>query len=866
MPGSTADITGLNSNQIIINPAITAHAGDYSVTVNVDGCEVESPDYEVIIFETPTIVAANNGTDCIAQGTDVNLTATPSGNSTPYTYVWTGPNGFSSTDQNPVIPNAGSASSGTYTVLLTDFNGCTAEASTVVNVTTSPDEPVVSSNAPVCEGEQLVISTNAYAGTNVSYEWTGPLGSTTSGAYPDAPQIIIDLPTVAEGGIYTVQVTVDGCTSEESVGLTLAVNQSPTVAPTFSYTLDFDCSPSDLMLFANATLGTGTSETYQWSGPNGFASTDESPVITDVSELYNGSYTLIISDENGCSNVATLEVDGISDTVTQPIITGSPQTCEGGLITLSIPAYQGANVIYSWGIPGTLTNITGETSNQLTIFPANSNHNGGYTVTVLVDGCVVSSMVVYDVIVFENPTVVAANDGTECVTPMDDLNLTATPSGGSGVYTYQWSGPSGFVSTDQNPIVPNVSTASAGTYTVILTDENGCSAEASTIVDVTTAPDLPVIASSGSVCGGGTVLLEIPVYGGVDVTYEWTGPTGSTTGGDYPNANFIELNPATTAEDGNYTVQVMVDGCTSLVSEIYELIIHDLPTVTASNDGTECVAPTTDLNLTATPSGGSGNYTSQWIGPNGFTSVAQNPMMPNVSTASSGTYTVIITDENGCTAEASTVVDVTTSPDEPVVSSNSPVCEGEQLVISTNNYAGINVSYEWVGPLGTTTGGDYPDAPQIIIDLPTVADGGIYTVQVMVDGCETAISETLTINVNEMPTVAPTFNYALNPDCSPSDLMLFANSTAGTGTDLTYEWTGPAGFTSTEEDPIIVDVTEEYNGSYSLTISDENGCSSSMTLEVSGITDIITLPIITGSGQTCEGGQVVVERTCLSRS
>ena len=125
-------------------------------------------------------------------------------------------------------------------------------------------------------------------------------------------------------------------------------------------------------------------------------------------------------------------------------------------------------------------------------------------------------------IVFENPTVVAANDGTACILQNTNANLMATPNGGSGTYTYQWSGPSGFASTDQNPVIANATTASSGTYTVILSDENGCTAEASTVVDVTTGPDEPVIASSGSVCEGGLVTLEIPVYSGSNVSYEWT--------------------------------------------------------------------------------------------------------------------------------------------------------------------------------------------------------------------------------------------------------------------------------------------------------------------------------------------------------
>ena len=404
------------------------------------------------------------------------------------------------------------------------------------------------------------------------------MGSTTSGAYPDAPQIVVDLPTASMSGNYTVQVTVDGCDSEVSEPLAVFVNEIPTVNPSFAYILNTDCSPSDLSLFTNPALGSGSNATYQWSGPNGFASTDENPVIADVSEDYNGSYELIISDENGCSSNSTVEIEGITDVVAEPVITATPQTCKGGTLVLTIPAYQGSSVTYTWNIPGSTANITGQGSNQLTIFPADASHNGDYSITINVDGCELTSAD-YEVVIFETPTVVAANDGVECIAQMTDLNLTASPASGSGNYTYQWSGSSGFTSTAQNPIIPNAGSASAGTYTVVITDENGCTAEASTVVDVSTGPDEPVVISNGPVCEGEQLVISTDVYTGTLVSYEWVGPLGSTTSGAYPDAPQIIIDLPTALEGGIYTVSVTVDGCTSEVSEPLAVTVNEIPTV-----------------------------------------------------------------------------------------------------------------------------------------------------------------------------------------------------------------------------------------------------------------------------------------------
>ena len=128
----------------------------------------------------------------------------------------------------------------------------------MIDVTKGPDKPVVSNDGPHCEGRELNITTQTYAGTQVDYEWTGPLGSTTSGAYPNAPSITIHPVTEASEGNYTVQVTVDGCTSEISEINTVIINKVPTVALSFSYSMNPDCSPSDLqpVSYTHLTLPT----------------------------------------------------------------------------------------------------------------------------------------------------------------------------------------------------------------------------------------------------------------------------------------------------------------------------------------------------------------------------------------------------------------------------------------------------------------------------------------------------------------------------------------------------------------------------------------------------------------------------------
>ena len=87
--------------------------------------------------------------------------------------------------------------------------------------------------------------------------------------------------------------------------------------------------------------GSGTVVSFEWSGPNGFSSMVPDPIITDATEASNGSYTLIITDENGCTATSSVQVVNIMNAIAQPVITASGPSCDQGNIVLEIPQYNG---------------------------------------------------------------------------------------------------------------------------------------------------------------------------------------------------------------------------------------------------------------------------------------------------------------------------------------------------------------------------------------------------------------------------------------------------------------------------------------------------------------------------------------------
>src|SRR5204863_139144 len=139
----------------------------------------------------------------ICAGSTLNLTATTIAGAT---YSWTGPNGFSSSLQNPSITNATTAASGTYNVTVT-VSGCTSAAgSTTATVNSIPTTPTASNNGPICAGSTLTLSTPTVAGA--TYSWTGPNGFTSALQNPS-----ITNATTAATGTYSVTVTASACTS-----------------------------------------------------------------------------------------------------------------------------------------------------------------------------------------------------------------------------------------------------------------------------------------------------------------------------------------------------------------------------------------------------------------------------------------------------------------------------------------------------------------------------------------------------------------------------------------------------------------------------------------------------------------------------
>jgi hypothetical protein len=187
--------------------------GDYTLTITQNGCTSAAGTTNVQINAAPaTPNPSNNGPLCAGQ--TLNLSA----NVTADSYQWNGPNGYSSTNQNPTRTNVTTAMDGNYTLTITQ-NGCTSAAGvTNVQINAAPATPAPSNNGPLCAGQTLNLSANVTAD---SYAWSGPGGYTSTSQNPTRTNV-----TTAMDGNYSLIVTVNGCSSAAGV-TAVQVNAAP---------------------------------------------------------------------------------------------------------------------------------------------------------------------------------------------------------------------------------------------------------------------------------------------------------------------------------------------------------------------------------------------------------------------------------------------------------------------------------------------------------------------------------------------------------------------------------------------------------------------------------------------------------------
>jgi len=690
---------------------------------------------------------------------------------------------------------------GIYTVTISNDDGCSATLSV-----TASNRPVVTasgSDKPVCLGSNILLSAKATSGSGPhTFAWTGPNSFSSNASNPTA---FPSSPAVA--GTYTVIVTDSvGCSASATTIITVSGNSAPSITASNSGPL---CSGATLTLQSTPAGGATPYAQFKWTGP-GYSASSEDPVSFQASLTAAGTYTVTVTDKLGCTATGTTAV--VVNPLPVATATSNSPVCAGEVLSLDATASGSTGpYVFQWTGQSGFSSMLEDP--MATVYVANS---GSYQVSITDHfGCKATASTT--VKVNPLPTTTAATLAPVCVGGM--VVLGSTPSGGSGTYSsFQWTGP-GYSASAQNPMPFPVTPAVAGTYTVKVTDNAGCSAVGAVVVTIYPVPAITAT-NSGVLCAGSELqLFSTPSLGTLPyASFQWTGPVGYVASTEDP-AKFT----ASAASAGIYEVKVTDSkGCTATATT--EAFVKPTPSLAATNNSPVCTAA--NIFLQSNASGGSGaGYVFAWSGPGGYLSNDANPTGFPAVTSANGDYLVTVTDGAGCSATASTSVTVSTNAATFITATNDgPLCGGGTLTLRSfpTGGSGSYDKFEWQGP-GFTSSLKNP--------TPFVAAGGAsgtYTVTVT-DSRGCTASNTVAVVVNA-PKGVPSANF---PICAGATVLLKANPTGSTNPYTAFKWAGPGGYTSMVENPTGFPATMASVGIYTVTVTDNMGCFGTGTLSLS---------------------------------
>ncbi|MEM8906258.1 MAG: hypothetical protein AAGD05_00300, partial [Bacteroidota bacterium] len=770
---------GVNGNQF--NPAGLNGNITLTFTPSAGECALDGTT-DILVNPATNPVLDNFGAIC-EQDAPLNLPTTQDG----INGTWSGP-GVTGNSFDP-----STASLGLVTITFTPNAGQCANDNTTNITVNDAVVPALDALTDLCEDATSINLPTTQDGVNGTWSGTGVTGN------------VFD-PTGQSGAIVlTFTPDAGQCAQSNTTGL------SVNVGPMVNVLGDTDLCVGQSI--ASLDAGAGFSN-YLWSN-------NTANQTIDVSA--GGLYTVTVTDANGCTGVG--DIDVTANTAVVPNIMGDPDFCQGSNSMLDAgPGY----VSYEWsGLAS-----TGQT--------ATATASGTYTVTVTdANGCTAENA--FTVVENTNPTVVIGGSTTYC--PGSNTILDA----GAGFSNYEWS---------NNTSGQDISVNQEGTFSVTVTDVNGCTGVAS--VMVTESSSLAInITGDDTYCAGENTMLDA---GAGFTSYLWSDNSVGQT---------LEVNTP-----GNYSVTVTdAGGCTG--EDLIQVVENAPPSIDIAGDDNICENGQTVLDAGA----GFTNYL--W---------SDNTVNAQLTVNTGGMYSVTVTDANGCTAEDVFMVTENTNP-QPNIDGILSFCDGDMTNLDAGSYSTYlwsdnstdqNLMVDATGTYSVTvtdangcTGIDQVTVTEEALPSPDIlgeltfcfgenttldvgnsfanvlwSDNSNGTTLVVNATADYSVTVTDANGCTGVDLVSVTEVPELNPDISGSLTFCLNSSTvlnAGDGFS-NYEWSN-----NTSGQTINVGTP----GMYSVTVTDANGCTGIDQVMVEQSAEL--QPDILGDLAFCNGGMTTLD-------
>ena len=660
-----------------------------------------------------------------------------------FQWIFTGGTSASSSIASPTVTFSGI---GTHDVKLVLTTVCKKDSITkviTVNNCSISTPTVTAIGNSICFGSCAIVTSSVTGGTSpYSYLWSN--GATTQNINPCPSATTAYTVTVIDfGGVLVTATTL------------VTVNPAITITVTIT-------SPGCSAANGDATvIASGGTPSYEYSWSNGQTG-------ATATSLSGGIYTVTVTDAIGCANATVVLVNTLP--TLSVTISSSSVTCAGGSNGSASATVSGGNPNYSYAW---------SSSTQSTAVVTGLSA-GNYNITVTdANGCIS----VLPFTISEPPALTASLTTTPETCLGNNGSATVYAGGGTPSYSYQWS-------NGQN--TSQILNLTSQIYSVTVTDNNGCTKNATTLITVTPIPVVTISTVSPMCINAAGVTLSASPVGG---TFSGTGVSGTTFNPSVSGAGTFTVTYTYT--DGN--------GCTN--SAITSVTVNALPVVTISNVSALCINAV-GVTLSASPVGGTFSGTG----------VSGTIFDPSVSGAGTFALTYTYTDGNGCTNSAIASVTVNALP---VVTINpvSAMCINASVV--TLSASPVGGTFSGIGISGTTFD-------------PSVSGAGTFTITYTytnANGCTNSATTLVTVNPIPVVSINPIPILCINAAAEPLTGSPIGGTFSGTGvsgTNFNPSVSGMGTFTVT------------------YTYSDAIGCANFTTITVT----VNPIPIATAAKDT----------------
>jgi PKD repeat protein/predicted nucleotidyltransferase len=598
----------------------------------------------------------------------------------------------------------------------------------------------------VCQGLVTHFTDQSVATDGIaSWKWDFKDGISSSVQSP--------IHTYSANGTYLVKLVITSTAGDKD---SLEQNVIVKLRPIASFTAPNVCEGTTTTITNNTNVNGLTIGNWFWNFGDGQTSSVQSPVSHTYS--LKGSYQtkLKATATNGCADSITKEVVVAAIPNAAVSVNGKTTFCQGDSVQLNVeynPLYN-----YQWKLDNNDLTNTDTSSYKVKL------NSGAYLVKVTntLANCIATSsqtnVTVNSIPV--SPYISASRPVQFCQGDSTILSVSNTAG-----YSYQWRQNGGAIGSDQNSFTAKYS----GDYTVTVSNSSGCSANSMNTVNVVVnpKPTIPTVGVNGakSFCKGGSVDLSVtynPTY-----AYQW-----QDSGSDISNAT---SNTHTAKNSGVYSLNILnSDGCSVKTENvtINVLASPDGPSISASGPTQFCQGDSVELSVTNTS-----GFTYQWKLNGGAVGTNSNQFVAR----SSGTYNLVVSNSNGCSAASTNSIDVTVNPAPGVsnisLSGPSTFCQGGNVTLSVPYTSGY--SYNWRNEDGVISGAN--------TNAYTASSSGKYQLEIAnLSGCAVKTSPVIVL-VNPFPykPVISTDNYQPGLCPGESQVKLYVSQEV---TGYKYQW------------------------------------------------------------------------------